>query len=271
ALVDGAPAVVQRLKQVQQVLGDWHDLELLGQEVASGLEVAAVQRARRLHDAALAVGGGERSVRNAARAHERPGLLAVARLVRDRRAAVVSAFATEWTPSAVANLLLTVDAVAGRVAARSPGIEIERKYLLRGAPDAVRGAVAIDIEQGWLPGRRLQERVRRSRSPDGERYYRTIKSGTGIQRLELEEEIPSEVFEGLWPLTAGRRLRKRRYVLPTGELAWEIDEFLDRDLWLAEVELPRRDSPVELPPWLAGQVVREVTGEPEFLNYNLAG
>jgi CHAD domain-containing protein/CYTH domain-containing protein len=270
ALVDGGSALVSRLKALQHTLGEWHDLDLLAEEVAGGLEVAAAQRARRLHDAALAPATDERAVRRAARAHERPGLLALAHLVREKRDAVFATFAAEWLPSGGEGFLAQVQVVADHLAARHSGIEIERKYLLRGAPDAVRGVVAIDIEQGWLPGRRLQERVRRSLGPDGERYFRTVKSGAGVQRLELEEEIGQKDFLGLWPLTEGRRLRKRRYVLPTGELAWEIDEFLDRNLWLAEIELPRADAAVELPPWLAGQVVREVTGEPEFLNYNLA-
>jgi CYTH domain-containing protein len=270
-MVEGGAVVVSQLKRLQQVLGDWHDLDLLAAEVATGLEVAAAQRARRLHDTVVAPGTDERAARRAARAHERPGLLALARLVRDQRAAVVSTFAGEWLASGYDAFLNQILAVGERLAARSPGVEIERKYLLKGPPAAVQGVIAIDIEQGWLPGRRLQERVRRSRSSDGERYYRTIKSGSGIQRLELEEEIPADVFDGLWPLTTGRRLRKRRYLLPTGELAWEIDEFLDRDLWLAEVELPQRDTVVELPVWLKADVIREVTGEAEFLNYNLAG
>ena len=269
--VEGAAPVVERLKGLQRVLGDWHDLDLLAQEVAAGLEAAAALRARRLDDSVVAPGTDARAARRATRAHERAGLLALARLVHDRRAAVVSGFAEAWLVPGFDGFARQVLTVAERLIARSPGVEIERKYLLRGAPDAVRGVVAIDIEQGWLPGRRLQERVRHSRTPQGDRYYRTVKSGAGIQRLELEEEITAEVFNDLWPLTSGRRLRKRRYVLPTGELAWEIDEFLDRGLWLAEVELPRRDTAVEMPPWLASTVVREVTGEPEYLNYNLAG
>jgi CYTH domain-containing protein len=51
---------------------------------------------------------------------------------------------------------------------------------------------------------------------------------------------------------------------------WEIDEFLDRELVLAEIELPAVDSPVELPAWLREHVVREVTAEPDYVNRALA-
>jgi CYTH domain-containing protein len=53
-------------------------------------------------------------------------------------------------------------------------------------------------------------------------------------------------------------------------LTWEVDVFADRDLVLAEVELPAATTPVELPGWLRGSVVREVTGEAEYVNLNLA-
>ena len=79
------------------------------------------------------------------------------------------------------------------------------------------------------------------------------------------------MFDGIWPLTDGRRVRKSRYRVPAGELIWEIDQFLDRDLVLAEVELAAADTPVVPPEWLQPYLVREVTGEVEFENRHLAG
>ena len=55
-----------------------------------------------------------------------------------------------------------------------------------------------------------------------------------------------------------------------GALTWEIDQFLDRDLVLAEVELLDRATAVELPTWLKSYVVREVTEDPAFVNLQLA-
>jgi len=151
-----------------------------------------------------------------------------------------------------------------------PTTEIERKYLLSGLPAAAREVDPVAIDQGYLPGEKLQERVRRTRGAAGERYTRTVKLGRGVERIEVEEEADRELFEALWPLTEGRRVSKLRYRVSGGRLTWEIDAFEGRELWLAEVELPSADIVPEPPAWLAPYVVREVTGEPEYLNVNLA-
>jgi CYTH domain-containing protein len=54
-------------------------------------------------------------------------------------------------------------------------------------------------------------------------------------------------------------------------MVWEVDQFLDRELVLAEVELASADALVTVPAWLAVQVVREVTGEAGYQNSVLAG
>jgi CYTH domain-containing protein len=65
-------------------------------------------------------------------------------------------------------------------------------------------------------------------------------------------------------------LRKRRYRVPQGDLVWEIDQFLDRDLVLAEVELPGPRSEVSIPEWLRPHILREVTEDPAYTNAHLA-
>jgi CYTH domain-containing protein len=150
------------------------------------------------------------------------------------------------------------------------GVEIERKFLLRHLPEEVRAAPAKEIWQGWIPGAKLQERLRRVKQDGREDLFRTVKLGRGIERVEIEEGTPRALFERMWPLTEGRRVLKRRYVVEDGGRTWEIDEFLDRPLYLAEVELPSADTQVTVPSWLAPAVEREVTGEDAFVNVNLA-
>jgi CYTH domain-containing protein len=128
----------------------------------------------------------------------------------------------------------------------------------------------LEIAQGWLPGERLKERIRRVVGADGERYWRGLKRGAGPQRLEAEEEITRDMFEALWPLTEGRRISKHRRKIEDGRRTWEIDEFEGRDLVLAEVELPAEDVTATVPDWLRPLVVREVTDDLAYFNENLA-
>lgn len=151
-----------------------------------------------------------------------------------------------------------------------PGREIERKYLLTRMPRLPPGAVRTEIAQGWLPGERLQERVRRIRRDGRATYVRTVKLGRGMTRIEVEEETDEWLFRRLWPLTKGRRVRKVRFRVREGGRTWEIDRFRGRRLVLAEVELPSEDAEVVVPPWLAPYVDREVTGEDAYVNVNLA-
>lgn len=151
-----------------------------------------------------------------------------------------------------------------------PNIEIERKYLLRALPPRAAACPSVVIDQGYVPGERIRERVRRLRDAAGTRYVRTVKLGKGLARQEFEEETTEEIFQALWALTRGRRLQKRRYYVPDGDLVWEVDAFLDRELHLAELEIPSEEFRVVVPEWLAPYVVREVTHEKGYGNYSLA-
>ncbi|MEM9196026.1 MAG: adenylate cyclase, partial [Myxococcota bacterium] len=101
-------------------------------------------------------------------------------------------------------------------------------------------------------------------------FRRTVKLGKGIRRAEFEESLEPPLFTRLWALTEGCRVEKRRYRVDEGNLTWEVDDFSDRALVLCEVELPHEEHPVTLPEWLAPLVVREVTGDPEYVNLHLA-
>lgn len=153
----------------------------------------------------------------------------------------------------------------------SDNVEIERKYLLRSLPSAVATAPWIDIDQGYLPGERILERVRRTRSASGEtHYFRTVKLGAGVQRFEFEEETDELFFTTVWPLTRGRRVQKRRYTIVSDGVEWVVDEFRDRSLVLAEIELDSASATIHIPPWLSAVLDRDVTDEGDYTNYRLA-
>jgi CYTH domain-containing protein len=205
-----------------------------------------------------------------------PGIAAIRERLSDRATAAFSRFSTEWLGDNSASFFRDLDAVVGRIAdAASDGLEIERKYLLRFVPDEARDGRRIDIAQGYVPGSRLHERIRRVSVAHGSgrkeiHFYRTVKVGEGVVRTEIEEETTESIFLAMWPLTKRRRLRKRRFEVEADGRTWEIDEFKNRDLVLAEIELDSEDDDVVFPDWLAPAVQREVTGEPEFQNINLA-
>lgn len=171
-----------------------------------------------------------------------------------------------------------------RMADADAPLEIERTYLLDRLPDLPAGAIELRIEQGYLPepgdpaagdrdaNEALREgRLRRVRHPDGTvRCAHTIKRGSGLVRTEIEREISEKEFERAWPRTEPRRLRKRRFIVEDGGQWWEIDHFDDLNLVLAEIELADADAAIEIPGWLAPHIVREVTDEKQYRNYELA-
>jgi CYTH domain-containing protein len=258
------------LKGLQDLLGELRDVQVLAQEITQGVEEAAAARARRLHRLALD-GGVDADRATEERPDEGAGLVELARMARERAAQLFGEVETEWLAGQPESFLVKMDAFGQSLARRRrKHVEIERKFLLTELPERVRSEGASEVSQGWIPGADLQERVRWVRNGRGEEFTRTLKFGTGIRRTEIEEETTRDVFESLWALTAGRRVEKRRYEVPEGDLVWEIDQFTDRDLVLAEVELPTEDSEVRVPGWLKPYVVREVTDEAEYVNLNLA-
>jgi CYTH domain-containing protein len=150
-----------------------------------------------------------------------------------------------------------------------PPLEIERKFLLNRLPAMPDRAVAYRMEQGYLPDD--PGRLRRTVGPDGSQACTlTVKTGHGLVRREDEQTISEQEFSKRWPDTAGRRLSKTRYRIDEGGVVWEIDRYHDLDLVLAEVELPSAEATITVPDWLRPHVVREVTDEPQYQNYELA-
>jgi CHAD domain-containing protein/CYTH domain-containing protein len=246
----GGDALIERLKGLQDAFGDVHDAHVF----LPALRTAQADTERDL------------------RADLGPGLRSLARSLRARALEAFGRASREWLDPAWRASFFEEVRAASEVLVHHPrrGREVERKYLLSGLPPAATAAPSVEIEQGYLPGERLVERLRRIRGEDGVELVRTMKEGTGLVRLEVEESVAPEVFDALWPLTAGRRLRKRRHRVAGGELTWEIDQFLDRDLVLAEVELPAPEVEVAIPAWLGPWVQREVTDDPAYDNVELS-
>jgi len=145
------------------------------------------------------------------------------------------------------------------------GVEIERKFLVRG--NAWRGQItrSIAIDQGYLGGERCSVRVRLQ----DEVAMLNIKSReAGAQRLEFEYPLPvTDALELLERLSGPRVTKTRHHVVIDGDV-FEIDEFAGANtgLVVAEIELDAVDAVFPHPAWMG----REVTDEVRFYNLRLA-
>jgi len=159
------------------------------------------------------------------------------------------------------------------------GMEIERKYLLSGAPSAAEladlGARPHRIEQVYLRSR--DGWVRRVRKVEDEvrtRYVATRKREiAGIVREEHEEELDAAAYaRALARADPTRRaIRKVRHVFPFGGHVLELDVFVEPPgLVLLEVELENSSDVPVLPPVIRARLVREVSLEGAFMNHEIA-
>jgi adenylate cyclase len=152
---------------------------------------------------------------------------------------------------------------------RGRGTEIERKFLVAVLPADLERCESSDIRQGYLAIAEDDTEVRvRDR---GGRATLTVKRGRGRVRAEEEIELDAEAFAKLWPLTEGRRIEKRRHLIPVGaDLTIELDVYSGAlaGLATAEVEFPSETAAdaFEPPAWLGP----ELTGDPRFSNQRLA-
>jgi CHAD domain-containing protein/CYTH domain-containing protein len=238
-------ALIQRCASLQDDLGDIHDRQVFASQ--------AVRRAKH----AKVPGPSHRWL-------ERRALEELAQRKWE--------LAERWlAPRGALEALLVETEQVSRALESVSDTEVERKYLLNGLPEGLRRDASKEILQGWIPGERIHERLRRIESAEGQvSHRRTLKLGRGLSRVEIEKALDADLFQRMWPLTQGKRVHKRRYVFEQQGLVWEVDEFLDRELFLAEVELPSPRIRPPIPAWLTSHLVREVTGESGYVNLLLA-
>ena len=146
--------------------------------------------------------------------------------------------------------------------------EIERKFLVKELPADLENYPHSAIIQGYLiiTDNDIEVRIRKK----GDKYFETVKAGSGLVRKESEKEITKEVFFDHWPLTEGKRVEKVRYEIEYGGKLIELDIYSGdlEGLVVAEVEFDSEEESVSFtPPEWFGE---EVTHDERYKNKNLA-
>jgi CHAD domain-containing protein/CYTH domain-containing protein len=282
--VPGTRPIVKQFKGLQDILGDLRDTNLMVVEIGAAMEASAIERARRLHeltfqrDDPVELGAGkpdgpDRPDRDAqpitsAGLDENSGLLALARLLKERRQELFTQFKTEWQGHRLEKFRVKLEELGAKMSSFGEDRLAVRRYILNRVPDGLKRYPSTSIQEGWLPGANIEEFLRRVRTSEAVRYFRIILKDAENSRTAQEEAISRRVFDSLWPLTAKRRIRKRRYEILDGSRTWRIDVFVGTGLMLAELDLLPNESAegeVQLPEGLARCVQKEVTGDKKYL------
>ena len=117
---DARPAV-RRLKRLQDLLGELHDGHVLAHELADAQVRAASRRARQRPTAVHERGAPGGEPPGEPRGSPRPGLLALTRLLRERRGALFADLQRDWRAGGFERLAREVGAVAAALEARAVG------------------------------------------------------------------------------------------------------------------------------------------------------
>lgn len=130
--VADATGAIARLKRLQDVLGELNDAHLLAAELRDVFSECAAARGHELH-AAIFGGDAAASPRERSTRAHRPGLVAVARLVRERRDGLYGEVERDWRAEGARALVREVGALAALLAAYAGGT-LERERRSRNLP-----------------------------------------------------------------------------------------------------------------------------------------
>ena len=153
------------------------------------------------------------------------------------------------------------------------GIEIERKFLVRGDGWRPAAHAVVPMAQGYLNdlatvdsgAMRTSVRV----CIAGDQAFLNLKSRElGHTRQEFDYPIPVEDARALLALCVGGVIEKRRHLVVHAGHEWEVDEFLgdNAGLVVAEIELGSAGEAFARPDWLGV----EATDAPRYYNLALA-
>lgn len=142
--------------------------------------------------------------------------------------------------------------------------EIERKFLLKKDFDVKKiDIIEIkEIKQGYLHDK-LNLRIR---IINNKKATLTYKEGDGLERDEFEVEIPLHLAKNIMKESLKTINKTRHFYKAEDGKIWELDYFIEKDIWLAEIELNNAKESFRKPDF----VLKEVTDDPKYSNKNMA-
>lgn len=155
--------------------------------------------------------------------------------------------------------------------------EIERKYLIEYPNieklEKLPNCTKVEIVQTYLKDNPEEEIRIRQRGQNGQfTYTKTIKRKVDrVKRIETETRITREEYLDLLlnSISKNKQIRKTRYCLLYKNQYFEIDVYpFWKDFAIMEIELHDENQKIEFPKFI--KVIREVTGDEEYYNKNLA-
>lgn len=150
---------------------------------------------------------------------------------------------------------------------RGEHFEIERKFLLKRVPLVKTMNEILFIEQFYG-----NDRCRSIRSGNSIKYIlqnkRQLRPGVYAERPP--KKISRNKYMTAWK-NKKKALNKIRYVKrDKNGLVWEIDEFVGMNLVIAEVELPKENYKLKIPPFIKKELIMEVTKFDQFRSSHIA-
>jgi len=156
-------------------------------------------------------------------------------------------------------------------------LEIERKFLIKYPNikklECEENCKKVEIIQTYLKSNVGEEIRVRQRGENGDYTYTktTKRKLTGAKRLEIESRInQNEYLKLLMEAdTNKKQIRKTRYCLIYKNQYFEIDIYpFWQDKAIMEIELSDENQEINLPKFI--EIIKEVTNDEEYKNYNLA-
>lgn len=190
--VDGAGALVKRLRDLQDTIGEMHDVHVMAADVILAAETAGAEQARRVATALLESDAGDEEARQQHARDPRLGLLAVAAQLRARGESAFTDLRQHWLGDQVRDLVIEAERSRNPYAGythrrRANGRHTGRQPRADGSPGRADVCVArcrctgcarrrprqlgrgnAPIARGFTPTRRLGHR-----SPDRGRHTST--------------------------------------------------------------------------------------------------